>query len=171
MERAYKSKSIDQIELKTHKPKRFDIQISRFRFCLAFIVGLLMLILVAASFASEEGIEATEARIRDTIAFMASRGSRIAGYPGCEEAADFVERAFREIGLDDVVREEYSVVVPMDNGATLTIPEEGTAFALQCLWPNLVKTSTLPEEAAKRAVDTPLRGPQSRARRKRPRLP
>lgn len=113
------------------------------------LVGLLMLIVAPVPLTWAETNKATEARVRETIAFMASRGSRVAGYPGSEEAANFVENAFREIGLGNIKREEYPVVVPMDRGATLTIVKEGTAFALQCLWPNLVKTSTLPAEGVR----------------------
>ena len=87
-----------------------------------------------------------EDRIAETIDFMASQGSRVAGYPGCDAAADFIEREFHSIGLDSVKREEYEVTVPIDYGGTLTVIEDGRTFEVEGLWPNLVKTTTLPSE-------------------------
>ena len=86
-----------------------------------------------------------DARLRETVEFMASHGSRVAGYPGCDAAADFIEREFRSIGLDSVSREEYEVTIPVDYGGTLTVTEDGRTFELKGLWPNLVKTTALPE--------------------------
>ena len=83
-------------------------------------------------------------QVRETIEFMSSFDSRIAGYPGCTAAADYIEARFRRLGLEDIQREVFQVVVPVDRGGNLKV--EGKVFALRGLWPNLVRTSTLPPE-------------------------
>ena len=85
---------------------------------------------------------ADEQGVRTTVEFMASVESRVAGYPGCEVAADWIEEQFREIGLERVRREGFEVVVPVDRGGTLEV--EGETFAVWAVWPNLARTSTLP---------------------------
>jgi len=87
-----------------------------------------------------------EGRLRDTIASLAALGSRVTGYPGAREAARWVAAALREIGLEDVREESFGVAVPMDRGATLALDGRATPIPLACLWPNLVRTSTLPPE-------------------------
>jgi hypothetical protein len=83
-------------------------------------------------------------QVRETIEFMSSFDSRVAGYPGCAAAADFIEDRFRELGLGNVQREEFQVVVPVDRGGSLEVG--GETFPLHGLWPNLARTSTLPSE-------------------------
>jgi hypothetical protein len=86
-------------------------------------------------------------RIRTTIEFMSSRGSRVSGYPGSREASDYVEDAFRRLGVGDVRREEFEITVPLDLGASLIVPEWGeTEIELHGLWPNLVRTPSVPVE-------------------------
>ena len=82
--------------------------------------------------------------IRQTVEFLAALESRVAGYPGCARAAEFVEREFHRRGVQNVRREEFSVTVPVDKKGQLQLVEENQTFALRCLWPNLVRTSTLP---------------------------
>ncbi|MBN97960.1 MAG: hypothetical protein CME16_01750 [Gemmatimonadetes bacterium] len=85
-------------------------------------------------------------RIRTTVEFMASLGSRISGYPGGDKAADFVMQQFQEIGLTDVVRERYQLTVPMDLEANLMVEGYAEPFELHGLWPNHVRTNTLAPE-------------------------
>ena len=78
------------------------------------------------------------------IKFFSSLKSR---FPGTEEhkiAADFIEKKFKEIGLKNVKREEFKVSVPLEKYAY--IEYKGNRIDINCLWPNLVKTSTLPPE-------------------------
>jgi len=87
-----------------------------------------------------------EARLRRTVEELASVGSRVTGYPGARRAADFVARTFREIGLEQVHEEPFRVAAPMDGGASLRIAGEENPIRLWCLWPNLVRTPTLPQD-------------------------
>jgi hypothetical protein len=63
--------------------------------------------------------EIAEARLTETVRWMAAQGSRVAGYPGAERAADYIEQQFRALGLQEVRREPFEVSVPIDEGAFL----------------------------------------------------
>ena len=88
---------------------------------------------------------APEERLERSVEFFASLGSRVAGYGGAEKAAHYVQKTFRDIGLDGITVQEYDVSIPLDRGGHLKVVGNGESFPLHGLWPNLVKTSTLPE--------------------------
>ncbi len=87
--------------------------------------------------------------IRDTqapIRFLSSLPhSRVVGYPGNQLAADYVEDAFRTIGLDDVQSQTFEVTVPVDEGGSMEVAGLPRKIELSCLWPNEVQTSSLPD--------------------------
>ncbi|MCD6351411.1 MAG: M28 family peptidase, partial [Armatimonadetes bacterium] len=86
-----------------------------------------------------------------TIRKLASLGSRVTGYPGCEQAAQFVEKRFRELGLDDVTVETFPVLVPVsmpdEKGrvSSLTV-RDGRDFEILPMWPNLLRTTQTPPD-------------------------
>jgi len=87
----------------------------------------------------------------ETIERLSRITSRITGSPGCGEAADYIEQRFREMGLQKVgtsAEGAFKVVIPVQKSATLTVGEggEATTTTLHCLWPNLVRTSKLPQD-------------------------
>ena len=84
------------------------------------------------------------ARLTADIEFLTSNGSRAVGYPGAAAAAGRIEGRFRDLGLTDVRRREYPVGMPVDRGASLAVEETGLSIPLLCMWPNLVRTPTLP---------------------------
>ena len=84
-------------------------------------------------------------RVRQTMDYFAGLGSRVVGYPGADQAAMHVQERFREVGLDDITVHEYDVSIPVDKGGFLRVEASGEELRLHGLWPNLVKTSTLPE--------------------------
>ena len=86
------------------------------------------------------------ARLRATVELLASQGSRISGYPGADRAAEYVFEQFAQSDLQQVVRQEFPVTVPIDRGAQLQLVESGEQLSLFCLWPNQVRTPTLPPE-------------------------
>ncbi|MEM0338036.1 MAG: hypothetical protein QW683_08985, partial [Candidatus Caldarchaeum sp.] len=115
----------------------------------------------------------SEARLAETVRWMAAQGSRVAGYPGADRAADYIEQQFRAIGLQNVQREPFPITVPVDEGAFLEIapPPAGSSHSvggtkpqavppaaqgepngggskirLYPLWPNQVRTSHLPPD-------------------------
>jgi hypothetical protein len=97
-------------------------------------------------------------RMRATVNTLASYGSRVAGYPGDLKAATYVEQQFRTLGLANVSVDEFPVTVPYDPGVddpakgayAQLVPAAGSAqpaghpMRMFPLWPNLVRTSTLP---------------------------
>jgi hypothetical protein len=88
-----------------------------------------------------------------TISYLSSLGSRVTGYPGCEQAANFVLRRFRELGLQDITVEEFPVLVPRSipdaqgrlASLEVRIPG-GRSFEILPLWPNLVRTPKTPPD-------------------------
>lgn len=83
-------------------------------------------------------------RVKADVFTLSSYPSRLVGYPGCEKASEYIERQFREIGLEEVRSEPFRVTVPIDEGSRIVI--NGQSFPIYALWPNLVRTSHLPPE-------------------------
>lgn len=85
------------------------------------------------------------AEMQATIQQMASLGSRVTGYPGCDKAAEQVIANFQRLGLKDIQVEEFPVCVPVvipdEQGrmASVTV-QGGESFEIIPLWPNLVRT-------------------------------
>ena len=119
----------------------------------------------AANYAKfAHGVQA--ARLQDTINKLAGirytvpasangpavvANSRVAGTPGGEQAHQYVQAQFSAIfGPANVQAEPFTVTSPATRGASVSAA--GRSYALQPLWPNLVRTSTLPE----RGIDGPL---------------
>lgn len=88
-------------------------------------------------------------RIRGTIEKLASFGTRMTGYPGATEAANYLAEEFKTIGLENVALEEFVASAPLDEGGDLQVLEGTSASApipIYSVWPNLIRTSTLPPE-------------------------
>ncbi len=89
---------------------------------------------------NEAGVDSptdTEGRLRRTVEYFSSLGSRVAGYPGADSAAAYIERQFGELGLQSVRAEAFQVAVPIDGGAFLELPD-GTRLVLYSIWPPLL---------------------------------
>ncbi|MGB9677726.1 MAG: M28 family peptidase, partial [Candidatus Ratteibacteria bacterium] len=78
------------------------------------------------------------------LKFFSSLKSRFPGNEGHKKSAEFIEDKFKEIGLKNIRREIFKTVVPVEKYAY--IEYEGKKININCLWPNLVRTSTLPPE-------------------------
>jgi len=79
--------------------------------------------------------------------------SRVVGYRGNDMAAQYVEDQFRSIGLQNVQSQPFDVTVPVDKGGTLEADGLGRKVDLFCLWPNEVRTSTLPPNFTGTLID------------------
>ena len=86
----------------------------------------------------------SEEEVRERMAFLTGTGSRVPGYAGHEASAQYIEAEFRKNGLTDIRTESYHITAPVDEGGSLRM-ESGETFAIHGVWPNLIKTSTLPE--------------------------
>jgi len=110
--------------------------------------GLLGLATPASAQVEIPGLEkiggVIDANFTQYIANLSRLGSRVTGYPGCNAAADYITDKFSSYGLQ-VVPQEYSVVVPLDNGSSVTVTQPVvktlTAYAV---WPNYVQASPTP---------------------------
>lgn len=85
-----------------------------------------------------------EDNVRALMAQFTKHRSRVVGYEGHAFATEFIESEFRRLGLEDIEKESYGVATPVDQGGRLTLSETGEAFDLYGVWPNLIKTSTVP---------------------------
>jgi hypothetical protein len=85
-----------------------------------------------------------QGRITAVIKELSKHPSRVVGYPGADQSGEYVLQQFRQIGLEDVQAEPFTVTVPVDEGASLEVG--GRKFKLNAVWPNLVRTSQLPPE-------------------------
>ena len=118
---------------------------------LSGLLGLVSIVALSAT-ASSASVDydalrdlAPEPRLRQTIGYLSGLGSRVAGYPGAEQAALYVQRQFRDIGLDDITFHKYDVSVPVEKGGYLQLSGSSRRIDIHGLWPNLVRTSTLPD--------------------------
>ena len=84
-------------------------------------------------------------RVKETLGYFAGLEARVVGYPGAEKAAHYIQKTFRDIGLDDITVHEYDISIPIEKGGFLELATSGEQMRLYGLWPNLVKTSTLPQ--------------------------
>lgn len=81
-----------------------------------------------------------------SISYLAGLGSRIVGYPGNDRARDYVENQLSRFLVPaggNVHNEIYDATVPVDDNRS-SISVAGVTYRINPLWPNLVRTSTLP---------------------------
>lgn len=84
------------------------------------------------------------------IKYFSSLPSRVPGYAGHRAASDFVEARFREAGLKQVARESFKVSIPVHEEAYVV--SGNSRIPIHSMWPNLVRTSTVPPEGIKGKV-------------------
>ncbi len=78
------------------------------------------------------------------VSYLAGLGSRVTGYEGSREAAAYIASYFKGIlGEGNVIVQNYSVVIPLDKGATITVIKDGRVVKIiraYNLWPNYIQT-------------------------------
>jgi len=83
------------------------------------------------------------------IYVLSSFHSRVPGYPGHQEAAEYIINKFREYGLkpggEDGYLQTFNLSVPVDLGAEIKVLPDGPIFKAYSLWPNLIQTCKTPE--------------------------
>ena len=84
-------------------------------------------------------------RLQRHIAALSSIESRVVGYPGCQQARDYVRQQFHELGLQGVRVEEFPATVPVVGSAYLRVQGgAGKEVPLYPLWPNGIRTAQVP---------------------------
>ena len=67
--------------------------------------------------------QSLEERLNAHIRHLANAGSRLTGYPGCAQAADYVVEQLRSYGIAEIHRHPFQAAVPVDQGAGLELEE------------------------------------------------
>lgn len=83
--------------------------------------------------------------LRETVEALAALGSRVPGYRGNRAAADYMADKFREYGYVHLRRHRFPVDVPVTHESRVVFPDGGSA-RLDPVWPNVVRTASLPPE-------------------------
>ena len=104
---------------------------------------LILPILIALSFA-----KAYPQNLNSDIKYFSGLDSRMPGYKGNSASADYIYKTLKNIGLTDLKKEEIYVTVPIDKGFSLQT-SANEKIQLYSLWPNMVRTSTLPKDGIK----------------------
>ena len=105
----------------------------------AFLFPFLAVLLVPSLAAGDE-----EARLRRTVETLSAPASRMTGYPGAAVAREWLVAELESLGIAEIYRHEFPVLVPIDEGFWLECA--GERLELFGVWPNLVRTPTLPAE-------------------------
>ena len=133
------------------------LKVSLRALCLgAFLFPLLAVLLVPSL-----AIGGEEVRLRRTVETLSAPASRMTGYPGAAAAREWLVAELERLGIAEIYRHEFPVLVPIDEGFWLECA--GERLELFGVWPNLVRTPTLPTEG----IEGPLvyGGDGSRTRR------
>ncbi|MCE2448123.1 MAG: hypothetical protein J4F35_06970, partial [Candidatus Latescibacteria bacterium] len=77
------------------------------------------------------------------LRILTSDSSRVTGYAGTTNAARYIEREFRRLGLQ-VSSEFFPLSVPLDRGGRLRLAGSDEAIPIYGLWPNHVRSPSLP---------------------------
>ena len=85
-----------------------------------------------------------EARLSRTVETLSAPASRVTGYPGATAAREWLVAELERLGVAEFYRHEFPVLVPIDEGFWLECA--GERLELFGVWPNLVRTPTLPAE-------------------------
>ncbi len=116
--------------------------------CLIAAVGISSLTAPAVADNRPTGPDAVQAirqRFLNDHARICSFGSRFAGQPGCEQAADYVESQMKAAGVPHVWRQPVELVLPVTDHADLRINDE-PAVPIHPLWPNGANPCVTPPE-------------------------
>jgi len=83
-------------------------------------------------------------RVQKHLQFFSSLETRATGYPGNLLAAKYIKDRFDEYRLENVAFENFTVPVPVDHGANLTLLQTSQTIRIYPIEPNLVCPSTTP---------------------------
>ena len=115
--------------------------IGRFTLMCRTLLFLLALMLASPALAAESE---REVRLRRTVETLSAPASRMTGYPGATAAREWLVAELERLGITEIYRHEFPVLVPIDEGFWLEC--DGERLELFGVWPNLVRTPTLPTE-------------------------
>jgi len=113
------------------------------------LLGLLALGSLVLPTSARESFTSNETTVMSDMSYvrpyfdaLSAIGSRVTGYPGSYAAAAYLVDTFKSFGLD-VIMQNYTVAVPVDEGSYVSIEQQdGSAltFPAYALWPNGIQT-------------------------------
>lgn len=106
--------------------------------------GVFLFLLLTVLLVPSLAIGDEEARLRRTVETLSAPASRMTGYPGAAVAREWLVAELEGLGIAEIYRHEFPVLVPIDEGFWLECA--GERLELFGVWPNLVRTPTLPTE-------------------------
>ena len=95
--------------------------------------------------ASNSEAAAIASRLAPDIAALTRFPSRVPGTASYAQAATFVEKRMRDIGLKNVAVDEYEVTAPVTKGGRATLNIGGREMTVFPIYPNGVAPSSLPK--------------------------
>jgi hypothetical protein len=84
-----------------------------------------------------------ETRLLESLSALSRQPSRVTGYPGNIAAANLLTRKLDSMGVQEILTHRFKTPVPVDLGFHLQTPTD--SIQIFGLWPNLVRTVTLPQ--------------------------
>ena len=84
------------------------------------------------------------ARLQNSVQAMSRYESRLTGYAGAEAAAAWIEDELRAMGIGEIHQHDFDLLMPIDEG--FVVETAGQTLSLYGVLPNLLRTSTLPDE-------------------------
>ena len=111
----------------------------RYRFAFLAVTCLLIV-----SFHQAVGFSYEDIDPSINIKYFSDILSRVTGYEGCDQAAEYITQSFKEIGISDVEEQRFKIVIPVDMGAILEIPDTSETIKIRSVWPNHVSPSKAP---------------------------
>jgi hypothetical protein len=81
---------------------------------------------------------------QELVRKLAELGDRSSGTPGSREAADLIEQAFVDLGIESVDRQRFLLPVPDYGAASLAISGQGTSASIKQLQLNAVNPEATP---------------------------
>jgi len=84
--------------------------------------------------------------IQKHVKNLSSFPSRVTGYPGFYNAAEYIIGYLRSLPGMRVEIQNYSVMIPMSYKSSIDVPELGLTFQAFPLWPNGIQPCSTPED-------------------------
>ena len=88
----------------------------------------------------QAALQVNKYNIEQHVKFFSSLGSRVTGYPGFFEAAEYIAEKFSEYGIEPYSKdggyfEWYNISIPIDQGSSITL-FDGDVIEAYKFWPN-----------------------------------
>ena len=108
-----------------------------------------LVLLLAGILPGRPASAAAPSALTDDIRVLSAYGDRSTGSAGARQAADYIQRVFREQGYETVGRFRLQVPVRQDHGSALRLDPDTPPLPLQPLLANSISPGTLPPDGVR----------------------